>query len=312
MLIGYSTHQAKIALDKDNLVAIPTETVYGLAANALHTKAIAKVFSAKNRPTFDPLIVHIKHFNELTKYANASPKILKLAKHFWPGPLTILADKKSIIPELVTAGHGKVALRVPNHSLTLELLNLLDYPLVAPSANPFGYVSPTTAAHVFANLREKVDYILDGGDALIGLESTIVSEQNNQIVIHRLGGLSIAEISDFLKETPVLKIQNNSNPEAPGMLDKHYSPTCKLNLYHPGVRPKRSDALIWFGQGIPFGFKNVFNLSANSNLDESAANLFSYLRKLDELNFAVAYICKLPDVGIGMAINDRISRALAD
>ena len=197
--IGKDIQKAKDFLEKDELVAIPTETVYGLAANALNPIAVAKIFEAKERPTFDPLIVHTHSLQEVYKFVtNIHPALLKLAEAFWPGPLTLLLPKKEIIPSLVTSGLDRVGVRVPNHSLTLDLLSQLNFPLAAPSANPFGYISPTTAMHVEKQLGTKIPYILDGGSCEVGLESTIVGEENGEIIIYRLGGLSVDEIETIV------------------------------------------------------------------------------------------------------------------
>ena len=274
------------------------------------------MFEAKDRPSFNPLIVHVKSLEAAEQIAEV-PQILKeLANHFWPGPLTLLAPKKDTISDLVTAGSDMVAIRMPNHPLSLELLSTLPFPLVAPSANPFGYVSPTNAKHVQAGLGKRVDYILDGGQCEIGLESTIVSLQNDTICIHRLGAITSAQLKNTSKLDVALNIQNNSNPVAPGMLDKHYSPTCKLFLYdeHTNLQEPNS-SLIWFGDDVPMDLNesvSLFNLSRLGSLEEAASNLFSILRQLDRLNIKHAYIKAVPNTGIGMAINDRIKRAVVE
>lgn len=193
--IGKDVELAKKILKSGRLVAIPTETVYGLAANALDQNAVSRIFEAKNRPTFDPLIIHVGGLEEFTKYTkNISKEILEIAIKFCPGPLTFLIEKQSIIPDLVTSGLPKVAIRIPNHPLSLSLLKTIDFPLAAPSANPFGYVSPTNAFHVYDQLQNKVDYILDGGQCEVGLESTIIGFEKHKLVVYRKGGLSIESI----------------------------------------------------------------------------------------------------------------------
>ena len=193
--IGKDISKAKELLERGELVAIPTETVYGLAGNALNVAAIAKIFATKNRPHFDPLIVHVSHFNSINSFASAIPeKAKQLAQEFLPGPLTLLLKRKKIIPDLVTSGLETVGIRCPNHELTLNLLKELSYPLAAPSANPFGYISPTKASHVNDQLGDKIKYILDGGDCEVGIESTIVGFENDKAIIYRLGGLSIEKI----------------------------------------------------------------------------------------------------------------------
>jgi L-threonylcarbamoyladenylate synthase len=187
--------KAKALLESGELVAIPTETVYGLAGNALNPDAVAKIFSVKNRPSFDPLIIHTDSLEKVRKFTLDIPAPLdRLAAHFWPGPLTLLLPKKPIVPDLVTSGLDTVAVRIPQHTLTLSLLEALDFPLAAPSANPFGYISPTTAAHVQDQLGDKIPYILDGGPSQVGLESTIVGLENGEVVVYRLGGLEVAAI----------------------------------------------------------------------------------------------------------------------
>lgn len=316
MSIGSDLSKAKYILECDGLVAIPTETVYGLAANAFSNSAILKVYKAKDRPSFNPLIVHVKNIEAADEIAKIPAVLKELANHFWPGPLTLLVPKKEKISDLVTAGSDMVAIRMPNHPMTLELLSSLSFPLVAPSANLFGYVSPTNASHVQEGLGGSVDYILDGGQSEIGLESTIVSLQNNTIIVHRLGAITLFQLKTMSKLDLALNIQNNSNPVAPGMLDKHYSPACKLYLYKEDSDLQESNiGLIWFGADVPEGLHKTvhhFNLSKTGLLTEAASNLFCFLRQLDDLNLKHAYIKAVPNRDIGMAINDRINRAVAD
>lgn len=310
MRIGNSIAEAKKYLDLNGIVAIPTETVYGLAACALSDEAILKVFKAKNRPHFDPLIVHVTNIAAAKKYADIPSKLVPLTEAFWPGPMTLLVKKKPIISDLVTAGSDLVAIRVPKHSLTQTLLSQLNYPLVAPSANPFGYVSPTTAQHVAKNLKN-LDYILDGGACEHGIESTIIGLEDDKILVYRLGSTSLEEIERICNEPVQLKIQNNSNPKAPGMLDKHYSPGCRLSIYYPEKDDtnRSQKALIWFGEDAPHGFHKVYFLSKTKSLDEAAQNLFAILRNLDEDAYKEAVVNLVPNQGIGRAINDRIKRA---
>src|SRR5712672_3021710 len=193
--IGKDISKAADLLKQGKLVAIPTETVYGLAGNALNVEAVTRIFAAKNRPYFDPLIVHVCDPSAAGEYAERiSDKALELMKRFWPGPLTVLLSKKNIVPDLVTAGLDRVGLRCPDHQMTLALLQSLPFPLAAPSANPFGYVSPTSAHHVFDQLGDKIPYVLDGGRCEVGLESTIIAEIDERLQILRLGGVSVEEI----------------------------------------------------------------------------------------------------------------------
>nr|WP_310590383.1 L-threonylcarbamoyladenylate synthase [Dyadobacter sp. NIV53] len=223
-IIDNDVQLAKQFLLKGQLVAIPTETVYGLAGNALDEKSVLSIFEVKNRPSFDPLIIHTDSLDKLKNYVTDLPASARnLAIAFWPGPLTLLLPKKSIIPDLVTSGLDHVAVRIPNHPLTLELLRQLEFPLAAPSANPFGYISPTKSEHVNAQLGEKIPYILDGGECGVGIESTIVGFVNDIPTVYRLGGLAIDEIENIVGKVNVLP-HSSSNPQAPGMLKSHYAP----------------------------------------------------------------------------------------
>ncbi len=314
--IGKDIQKAKDFLEKDELVAIPTETVYGLAANALNPIAVAKIFEAKERPTFDPLIVHTHSLQEVYKFVtNIHPALLKLAEAFWPGPLTLLLPKKEIIPSLVTSGLDRVGVRVPNHSLTLDLLSQLNFPLAAPSANPFGYISPTTAMHVEKQLGTKIPYILDGGSCEVGLESTIVGEENGEIIIYRLGGLSVDEIETIVGKVSV-QLNQSSNPKAPGQLKSHYAPKKpvyigNLNELQKQYSDKKIGAIV-FGNDIKLNESIlIMNLSSTKNYQEASANLFSFLRELDEADVDVIITELVPEVGLGLAINDRLKRAAA-
>lgn len=313
---GTDIQKAKHFLQQNELVAIPTETVYGLAANALDPIAVAKIFEAKQRPTFDPLIVHTFGLSEVETFTTGiHPVLLKLAEAFWPGPLTLLLPKKSNVPDLTTSGLDRVGVRVPDHTLTLSLLRELAFPLAAPSANPFGYISPTTAGHVNKQLGEKVSYILDGGQCRVGLESTIVGEENGEIIIYRLGGLSIDAIEGVAGKVSV-QLNQSSNPNAPGQLKSHYAPAKpviigNINLLLEAYKGKKI-AVLSFGEFS--ANDNVFiekNLSVNGDLREAAANLFSYLRLLDESEAEVIITDYVPDSDLGLAINDRLRRAAA-
>ncbi len=299
-------------LEEGRLVAIPTETVYGLGANALDSIAVAGIFKAKKRPAFDPLIVHTYSMEKAKEYVSEFPAELeKLAKAYWPGPLTLLLPKKNIIPDLVTSGLEKVAVRVPDHPLTLQLLKELNFPLAAPSANPFGYVSPTKPEHVNRQLGNEIDYILDGGNCSVGIESTIVGMENGKICIYRLGGLSIEQIEKIVGKLE-LRINNSDNPTAPGQLKSHYSPMKKLLIGNiEELLEQNKNACV-----LNFGSKKfnapTFNLSEISDLTEAAANLFTGLRTLDESAAKIILTDYLPNIGLGMAINDRLTRAAAE
>jgi L-threonylcarbamoyladenylate synthase len=310
--IGKDVFKAVQLLEEGKLVAIPTETVYGLAANALDTTAVAGIFRAKNRPTFDPLIIHVHSIEKAKEYVTKfPPELEKLSKTYWPGPLTLLLPKKNVVPDLVTSGLNNVAVRIPNHLLTLELLKQLDFPLAAPSANPFGYISPTKPEHVNKQLGSEVDYILDGGSCSVGIESTIVGMENERICVYRLGGLGIEDIEKVVGKVE-LKINSSGDPTAPGQLKSHYAPVKKL------VIGNVDELLKQFPNAgvLSFGKKNynvyTFNLSEKADLTEAAANLFQGLRSLDESPVEIIITDYLPSIGLGIAINDRLTRAAAN
>ncbi len=312
--IGNDIQRAKLLLEGGELVAIPTETVYGLAANALDPAAVTKIFLAKNRPYFDPLIVHVASLDVARKYVTEIPDgANELAKHFWPGALTFLLDKKDVIPDLVTAGLDRVGIRCPDHALTQALLKQLSFPLAAPSANPFGYVSPTTAQHVENQLGDKIQYILDGGQCKVGIESTIIGWGNNQPILYRLGGVSQEQIESVIGRVRV-QSHSTSQPQAPGQLTSHYAPGKKfvlgnvdeLILNYPG---KQIGILTFRSTKILSGIH--LTLSPTGNLEEAARNLFSCLREFDTTDVDLVIAEEVPDSGLGRAINDRLRRAAA-
>ncbi|MDX2136261.1 MAG: L-threonylcarbamoyladenylate synthase [Saprospiraceae bacterium] len=311
--IGVETATAAELLRAGRVVAIPTETVYGLAANALWPPAVAEVFAVKNRPHFDPLIVHVGGVADVPRYAADFPAAARhLAEQFWPGPLTLLLPRRPMIPDLVTSGLERVALRTPDHPMTLELLGLLDFPLAAPSANPFGYVSPTTARHVYDQLHGHIPYILDGGACRVGLESTIVGFEAGVPVVYRLGGLPVEAIERAVG--PVLvRTSQSSNPAAPGMLHSHYAPRKALVLGSPeslieAHAGKRVGVLLFSPRNLAGATLSVV-LSATGNLSEAAQRLFAALRTLDQADIDLIVAERVPEVGLGRAINDRLMRA---
>ena len=314
--VGVDIERAAAFLRKGQLVAIPTETVYGLAGNALDVKAVSSIFETKNRPSFDPLILHVASLEQVSPFVSEFPEKLKqLAEAFWPGPLTVLLPRKASVPDLVTSGLDRVAVRVPKHPLTLALLAQLDFPLAAPSANPFGYISPTQAAHVAAQLGSQVPYILDGGACAVGLESTIVGMEGEQVVIYRLGGLELSEIESLVGQVTV-QAHSTSNPSAPGQLASHYAPRKPIFL---GNLTELVPQLIQ--QGKEFGvlsFSTHFPslpadrqvvLSATQDLKEAAQRLFMAMRLLDESQAELIVAEFVPEIGLGRAINDRLKRA---
>lgn len=315
--IGDNSTIASEILIKGGLVAIPTETVYGLAANAFNENAVLSIFKAKNRPFFDPLILHTDTIEKVLTFVTEIPEVLqKLADVFWPGPLTLLLDRTVLVPDLVTSGLDTVAVRIPSHPLTLSLLAKIDFPLAAPSANPFGYISPTSAAHVQAQLGEKIDYILDGGICEVGLESTIVGLENGVPVILRLGGLSVEKIEEVIGKVEI-KAHSSSNPKAPGMLKSHYSPR-KPFLISPSENDLKSYnknrvGVLVFGEfDKDYLIDNQVSLSMGKDIDEAAHKLFSSLRTLDTFDIDVIILKEyLPEIGLGLAMNDRLKRAAA-
>ena len=312
--IGKDIAQAQYFLENGQLVGIPTETVYGLAGNAINPESVALIFETKNRPSFDPLILHTSSLERVEEFVSDFPeKLKKLAHAFWPGPLTLLLPRKPIVPDLVTSGLKRVAVRVPKHPLTLTLLESLDFPLAAPSANPFGYISPTAPAHVEAQLGEKIPYILDGGACEVGLESTIVGLEGDDVVIYRLGGLDISEIQKLIGPVKV-KDHSSSNPAAPGQLESHYAPRKPFILgdLEKLVSEKKREGVkfgvLSFAKHFP-EIENQMTLSPESNLHEAAKNLFAAMRTLDQSQAEVILAELMPETGLGRAINDRLRRA---
>jgi L-threonylcarbamoyladenylate synthase len=305
---------ARNLLQQGQLVAIPTETVYGLAANALNADAVANIFRVKNRPSFDPLIVHVPSLEAARPYVLQLPDAaLRLASAFMPGPLTLLLPRSPLIPDLVTSGLERVAIRVPAHPLCLELLQTLDFPLAAPSANPFGYISPTSPEHVAAQLGEQIPYILDGGPCQVGVESTIVGFENDIPTVYRKGGLSL-ETLEALAGPLQVREHSSSNPAAPGMLHTHYAPRTPIVLgqlerlleQHAGKRL----GLLSFSRAYPqVPEARQVQLSPGADYNEAARNLFAAMRQLDSLQLDLIVAELLPEVQLGRAINDRLRRA---
>jgi len=313
-MTGKDIDYAAQLLAGNELVAIPTETVYGLAGNALQVEAVSKIFAVKDRPSFDPLIIHTSAAGRLSQWTLPLPDPLRiLAEKFMPGPLTLLVSKRPVIPDLVTAGSSLVAVRVPAHPLALALLEKVDFPLAAPSANPFGYISPTNAGHVEQQLGNKISYILDGGPCLVGLESTIVGLEKGQVTIFRKGGLPVETIEAIIGPVRV-KAVSNSNPLAPGMLKSHYAPRVPLLLgdlealsnQHTGKRI----GVLAFSKGLQrIPIEQQIILSPSGNLQEAAQRLFAAMRQLDEMDIDLILAELLPEAGLGRAINDRLRRA---
>jgi L-threonylcarbamoyladenylate synthase len=312
-IIGKDIDRVAGILRQGGIAAIPTETVYGLAGNALNEDAVVKIFKAKNRPFFDPLIVHTYAISEMGKYVPGIPeRLLPLMERFMPGPLTVLLPRRPCIPDLVTSGMERVALRIPAHPAALELLRSLDFPLAAPSANPFGYISPTSAQHVMAQLGGIIPYILDGGECSVGIESTIVGVENGEIAVYRVGGLAIEQIEAIAGPVRVVG-HSSSDPAAPGMLESHYAPRKplvvgdieKLLIQHEGEKI----AILSFDKEYADG--PCYVLSPGKDIEVAAKRLFAGMRELDSSDAAIIIAEWMPDRGLGRAINDRLMRASA-
>ena len=302
-------------LRREEVIGLPTETVYGLAGNIFSTKAIERIYAIKNRPAYNPLIVHIKGVDDLGSIVEELPEAAKLlAEKFWPGPLTLLLKKKNIISDSITAGKDTVAVRVPNHPMAIELLRKLDFPIAAPSANPFKSISPTEANHVENYFKNKLPLVLDGGVCKNGVESTIVGFEKEEVVIYRLGSISVEEIEQTVGKVKLFNKSNHS-PEAPGMLSKHYSPKTAVILTdnlsetikeYPG---KKIGLLSFFTSMRNEDVVVECLLSENRDLNEAASNLYAALHRLDQENLDIIIAEIFPAKGLGRTINDRLSRA---
>ncbi len=306
--------QAARIIRHGGIVAFPTETVYGLGADAFNPLAVVKIFEAKGRPLFDPLIVHVASRNDLDQLvAEIPPNAVELMERFWPGPLTLVLLKKEEVPEIVTAGLPSVAVRMPKHPMALALIKASGCPIAAPSANLFGYVSPTTADHVRDQLGDRVDFILDGGPCEVGLESTIISFVEGEPQLLRPGGIPLEEIESVIGKVR-LGSMNNEKPSAPGMLPKHYAPRTPILLdwREEDVAPygNRKIGLLAFHKvRSSLKFSQVEVLSEKGDLREAAANLFAAIRRLDRLGLDLILADSVPEVGLGRAIMDRLRRA---
>lgn len=305
--------KATAIIRSGGIVAFPTETVYGLGADAFNPLAVARIFEAKGRPLFDPLIVHIADLSQMGRLAvTIDRRAGRLAGRFWPGPLTMVLPKNDLVPDIVTAGLDTVAVRMPDHLIARDLIIGSGTPIAAPSANRFGYISPTKAAHVLDQLGDRVDMIIDGGDCAVGVESTIIKLVGDRSVILRPGGVPVEEIEAVIG--PVERgPEAMKGPEAPGQLPSHYSPSIPVYLA-ASIREidfSKDDA------GYLLFKKPVFDipenrteiLSAEGDLKEAAANLFSSLHRLDRMNIRVIIAEAVPEQGLGLAIMDRLRRA---
>ncbi len=301
-------------LNEDGIIGLPTETVYGLAGNIFSPKAIQEIFAVKHRPLNNPLIVHIKSMEDLHRIAIQIPTMaINLAEKFWPGPLTLLLKKNSLVPDLVTSGKSTVAVRMPDHPMALSLLNLLDFPLAAPSANPFGMISPTQAQHVDTYFKDK--FVLDGGHCKNGIESTIVGFNEDDVIVFRLGSIPLEDIKNVVGDVVVAN-QNDIAPDAPGMLSKHYSPRTPLYFTDDIVnlagqfQDKKIGILRFQYELMPsFSYQTQIVLSPAGNLQEAASNLYDSLHEFDTMDLDYIIAEKFPEFGMGIVINDKLTRA---
>ncbi len=309
--ISYAVH----ALNQGELVAIPTETVYGLAGSAFNEQAIQKIFQLKNRPTCNPLILHTHCISEVSKFVKEiPPNALKLAEAFWPGPLTLLLPKKSIIPHSVTSGSHLVAVRIPNHSVTLELLKQLEFPLVAPSANPYTRISPTNSKMVDDYFGDALPCILEGDICSKGIESTIVGFHENAPVIYRQGAISVDAIEFIAGKSKVLATKSEKIT-TPGMSPMHYAPRTSFQIVDSVSNfivqnPTLNIGVLTLGKlEINQPNTRVIHLSITGDIEEASANLYKSMYDLDGMNLDCIIIEKFPEIGIGKSLNDRIQRA---
>jgi L-threonylcarbamoyladenylate synthase len=298
------------ALRQGKLVAFPTETVYGLGGDATSDRAVAAIFAAKGRPSFNPLIVHVANIASAGQYAELSAKAQIVARAFWPGPLTLVLPRRRDckISLLATAGLDSVAIRVPAHKIAQTLLMMAGLPLAAPSANPSGRLSPTSADHVLSDLGDKAEFVIDGGSCPVGVESTVLSLLEDRPRILRPGAVTAEALSEALKESVPIEqgVEDAAAPRSPGRLLSHYAPTLPVRLDAMAAEP--GEALLGFGPSAP---KDALNLSPTGDLQEAAANLFAMLRQLDNPKHRAIAVMPVPETGLGIAINDRLRRAAA-
>ncbi len=310
--------RAADALRQGRLVGMPTETVYGLAGHALDPIALARIFEVKRRPFFDPLILHVADETRARAlWETVPPDAVLLMRDFWPGPLTLVLPKAPNVPDLATSGLPSVAVRVPAHPLAQALLREADIPLAAPSANPFGALSPTRAEHVARAFAEGIDCVLDGGPCAVGVESTVVGWEGGEPVLLRAGGVPVEALAKVLGKRPGRPAESAADaPQvSPGALPWHYAPRTPLRLLEETMtmtpEDRRGEGLVWFGSGMPEGFARAENLSPAGDAREAATNLFAALHRLDTAGLRVIRAALLPDEGLGLAVNDRLRKAAA-
>ena len=313
-IISKDIQKAITLLTNEKLVAIPTETVYGLAGNIFSEKAIKSIFFTKKRPFFNPLIVHISSVNSLNDIVIHLPEKAKLlATAFWPGSMTLVLKKNDKIPDIITAGKNTVAVRVPNHPVTLELLKQLPFPLAAPSANPFGSISPTKPEHVERYFKDDIEQVLDGGSCTNGIESTIIGFENDEPIIYRLGALALEDIEAVVGKINI-KNKEEISPDAPGMLARHYAPATRTFLVDNVANEVKKHSgkkigILVFKDSLNAPFLTEIILSKKGSMQESASKLYDSLHELDHQNLDVIITEKFPNHGLGKSINDRLQRA---
>jgi L-threonylcarbamoyladenylate synthase len=311
MKIGTDISLAAERIKTGRLVAFPTETVFGLGANALDEQAVASIFAAKGRPSFNPLIIHVENITQAKKLVEWNSKAELLAQHFWAGALTLVLPRKSDSPVslLASAGLDSIAVRMPAHPIAQQLIAKSGVPIAAPSANISGKISATKAQHVAEDFTTEDVYILDESGSEIGLESTVLDCTTPKITLLRSGAITREAIEKILGQSLEIMHNNNENPSSPGQLSSHYAPTKKLRLNAKHVYPY--EALLAFGTDVPAGARVVMNISEQGDLQEAAANLFATLRALDATDAKSIAAMRIPNVGLGEAINDRLNRASA-
>ena len=314
-IISKDIQKAIAILTNEELVAIPTETVYGLAGNIFSEKAIKSIFETKKRPFFNPLIVHISSVEKLENIVSEVPEKAKLlANSFWPGSMTLVLKKNNAIPDIITASKDTVAVRVPNHPTTLALLEQLPFPLAAPSANPFNNISPTKPKHVERYFKNDIKMVLDGGTCKNGIESTIIGFEDGKPIIYRLGALALEEIEAVVGKVTI-KNKKEVNPDAPGMLEKHYSPltttilTTDIASEIKNHTTKKIGVLTFATSFKSDEITSEIILSKKSDLQEAASKLYDSLHQLDHQKLDIILVEKMPDFGLGKSMNDRLQRA---
>lgn len=310
MTVNEQIAKAAAIIRKGGIVAFPTETVYGLGANALDPLAVAKIFAKKERPSFDPLIVHICNTNEISRLSSVNDeRVLALAQQFWPGPLTIVVPKSDIVPDIVSSGLPTVGLRMPNNIIALQLIETAGCPIAAPSANKFGKLSPTCAEHVKKQLPD-LEYILDGGCTNIGVESTVITLNDDGFFILRHGAITQSDLEEILPQSKKT-YTDTVKPASPGLMNSHYSPEKPIYILgvHTIVKDIENAGLISFSGKNTHGYKMVEVLSASADLNEAATHFFSAMHRLEEADIEFIVAESVPETGIGIAIMDRLRKA---